>query len=148
MIFVPFQLCRRSMGLLSVIGLCAAVAFSANAQTPESPGTPEFGPTEHMSGVFFSNFENAKFFLCPPTVPACQNWSKADDYTLSCEKDACALLNEKIKANTKKPDQTVYLRITLTGKRSKGKASPKFLGDPGRTIQVEQIESVAVIQSN
>jgi hypothetical protein len=146
MIFVPFQVYRRGMGLLSVIGLCAAVAFSANAQILESPDTTEFGPTEHMSGVFFSNFENAKFFLCQPTAPACQEWSKADDYTLSCEKDACALLDEKIKANAKKPDQTVYLRITLTGKRSQSKASPKFLGDPGRIIQVEQIESVVVIQ--
>jgi len=130
---------RRTPTLLAALLLCSA-ASGVNAQTENV----ELGATEHFSGVFFSNFENAKFFVCGPSNTTCANWIQGEAYTLSCDDDVCGILGEKIRELKKAPDYTVYLRVELTGQRSLKKTTPRFLGEPGQFIRVEKIESITV----
>jgi hypothetical protein len=108
----------------------------------------KFGPREHLSGVFFSNFENAKFFVCGDKAEPCLTRPESDDYTLSCDDGVCASLEESIRSAANPPANTVYLSVELVGRRSLGKARPRFLGDPGRVVRVEQIERIQPFQPN
>jgi hypothetical protein len=121
----------------------AAVEFLPGSPIAASTET-QFGPTERISGIFFSNFEQATFFLCPARAGRCKT---GDDnrYSLTCAHNTCNGVAAAIRANAKPPDQTVWLRVDLIGQRSKRTAKPQFLGDPGRSISVQRIENVQVI---
>jgi len=138
--FMASHVYHRASPVLAAIALYF-IAPGTQAQTT----TTDFGPAEHFSGVFFSNFENAKFFVCALSDKTCENWNQGEMYTLSCSEDICGILKEKIHEIAKSSDDAVYLRVELTGERSLSRLAPKFLGDPGQTIKVEKIESVTVL---
>ena len=102
------------------------------------------GHVEHLSGVFFSNFEHATFFLCADDVARCPP-GDANGYSLKCAGTVCDVLWAAVRDTAKPPDHTVRLRVALVGKRSVDVAQPKFLGDPGRWIAVERINEVSMI---
>jgi hypothetical protein len=121
-----------------VVGLAPGLSFGASKKAGA-------GAAEHLHGIFVSNFERAVFFLCARQADGCL---PADDnaYALNCAQPVCGELTAAIRANaTKMPDQTVWLEVDLVGTRSRRKAKPQYLGDPGRSILVQKVEKVQVV---
>jgi hypothetical protein len=127
--------------LLCVTVLTAGLAMGAASAAPKKV---RFGPVEHLSGIFFSNFENATFFLCPSPTEKCPAGGD-NGYLLKCDRTICGGLEAAIREAARPPDQTVWLALDFLGRRSMGASRPQFIGDPGRSITVQRIEKVRVV---
>jgi len=69
--------------------LAASAALAASSPNIVRDGIT-FGATEHLSGVYFTNFENSTFVLCDSKKGECRDWAgSAKSYGLSCEPRAC-----------------------------------------------------------
>lgn len=119
----------------------AAIALTCGVM-PSMAAESQFGPTQKLNGVFFSNFENAKLFVCKPDDQACTKWVEGEAYNLVCEGGKCVPLFDAVKKSASGPNDTAYIKVILTGQTSLEKVRPTFLGDPGQSIYVEHIESV------
>ena len=134
---------KRLSWALGIAGLAAAIAGPGHA------GAAEFGPPQHITGVFFSNFENARLFVCDDGSTPCARWADGQDYSLRCKGAVCDPLSKALRvAAAKTEDQTAYVRVRLVGRRSLKQAKPRFIGDPGREILVERIESAVAIRGD
>ncbi len=120
---------------------------NAKAGTSASPDNALFGDREDLTGIYFSNFENAVFYVCSAEDPQCRNWSVGEAYGLLCETNTCQQLGTGTR-NVRTTDTTVWLKVKMVGRKSIAKNKPNFLGDPGQAIQVEQIESVEVFPAS
>jgi len=127
------------MSALAIFALGGAIA-------PPNAAEAQFGPAQSLTGVFFSNFENAKFFVCKVDDTTCAKWSEGEAYTLICEKSVCTALFDKVKSTAEGPNETAYIKTVLSGQKSLQKLPPKFLGDPGQVIRVERIETVEALK--
>jgi hypothetical protein len=127
------------------IALIVTLGFGAGANAKAISAKQRFGPTEHISGTFYSTFENAIFTTCPWSAPNCTDEGEA--YTLSCAENACSVLEDAIHAaDSSPPTLNVDLKVELIGKRELRKGPSKYLGDPGRTIQVQHVEWAAPLR--
>ncbi len=138
---VPLKI-REIAASLVVLGVLATIPFASLAQ---NAARSSFGPTEHLTGVLFSNFENLKVFICKPSDTACAHWSEGEAYSLECVSNACNGLLKAVSQAEHDPERLVYMKIIAIARRSLQKEKPTFIGDPGQALQVSAVESHEVL---
>lgn len=138
---------RLTVALLGLACALAATVVLADAATKVRDGI-SYGKAEHLSGVYFTNFENSTFVRCDRARGECGHWTGSSErYGLACEPAACAALEARIKALNGSHDKWGLFAIDFTGRRSTGPDKSRWLGDPAKKVLVEQVDNVALLET-
>ena len=132
------------LGLASALTMSAVLAGSSSKVRDGI----SFGDVEHLSGVYFTNFENSTFVRCDRKKAECREWAGSrESYDLRCEPAACIDLEARIKTLNGTHDRWGLFTIDFTGRRSIGPGQSRGLGDPAKKVLVEHIESFALLET-
>jgi hypothetical protein len=132
---------------LVIAGVMAACLANANAvEKPVVVDGVAYGPRLHLSGIYFTNFENSKFFECAGTT--CASWSSGEGETLSCAQRGCNDLETRIRTLNGSHDRWGTYRMTFIGRRSIGPHAKKFINDTTYSVLLEEITNFDLFESN
>jgi hypothetical protein len=127
---------------------CAAllVAGSAIAGDRLVVDGRAYGPSQRITGVYFSNWENSTLTACRAKDAACNPPATAEREWLECAPDACADLERRIKALGGDPQAGVRVVVTFEGRRAVQRRPKAYLHDSESRLYAERILSVAPLR--
>lgn len=104
-----------------------------------------YGPSEKMSGVYFTNFENSVFTECSGEQE-CRNWASKDGSWVNCTPEACRDLEARTTKLNGSPAKWGTFSITFVGRQAKERHAKRFLNDRESTVQIERILDFQLIE--
>ncbi len=105
-----------------------------------------YGPSQRITGVYFSNWENSTLTACPAKGAPCNPPSTAEPEWLECAPDACAELEQRIKALGGDPQAGVRVVVAFEGRRAVQRKPKAYLHDTESRLYAERILSVAPLR--
>jgi hypothetical protein len=102
-----------------------------------------YGPSERLSGTYFTNFENSRFTRCPRQ--GCSKGAPREDFTVDCTPDACRDLERRIENLNGSHDNWGTFEIVFQGRRAIRRHPLRYLGDSDQDVLIERIETFKLI---
>jgi len=132
--------------VVALFGLAPALMTPASSAAIQD--SIPFGDVEHLSGVYFTNFENSTFVRCDRKTGECSDWTNLPErYGLRCTPTVCADLEARIKTLNGSHNRWGLFAIEFVGRRSIGPGQSSGLGDPAKKMLVEHIESLILLET-
>jgi hypothetical protein len=105
-----------------------------------------YGPSQRISGVYFSNWENSVITACPPKADSCAPPADTEREWLECAPEACAELERRITALGGDMQTGVQVFVTFEGRRALKRKAKTYLHDTESRLYAERILSVAPLR--
>lgn len=105
-----------------------------------------YGPSQRITGVYFSNWENSTLTACSAKSAPCNPPATAEPEWLECAPGACAELERRIKALGGDPRAGVRMVVTFEGRRAVQRRPKAYLHDTESRLYAERILSVAPLR--
>lgn len=123
--------------------IAATLLASSTPSLSQTP--PTFGPSQRLTGVYFTNFENSVFVECPNEA-ACMEWTKLDGAWVHCATAVCRDLDERVSQLNGSSERWGLFAITIVGRKSVDRRPKKFLNDRETDVLVEEIVDLRLIK--
>jgi hypothetical protein len=129
--------------LLTISSLSRAAEPNAETKTYRDV---VFGPTQHLSGVYVTNFELNNFFACDSSRGECANWIVRDGEAVWCEAVACADLERRIVELNGSHNNWAAFSVMFLGRRAVQRHPNQSMHDTESKIFLERIERFVLLE--
>ncbi|MBI5942532.1 MAG: hypothetical protein HY859_19170 [Caulobacterales bacterium] len=124
------------------------VAAMVALSTPSLSRTPPvFGPSQRLTGVYFTNFENSVFVECRDET-ACRDWTKLDGAWVQCAAPVCRDLDEQVSRLNGSSQRWGLFAVTIIGRKAMDRRAKRFLNDRETDVLIEEIIDLRLIEGS